>query len=140
LAVFAVVALGLFISHQLKPPFNRVNEKLPTMSVEEGSMVYCRMRYCDFRFPIPSGTHVVRTNIASGGFDTIDGTIDVMSTNGEPIDMHAYAELLRKKHFNLSPDYTGGISASSKEPRGGWIGAEALDRAVRIRFTYFGDY
>jgi hypothetical protein len=145
---------------------SRTGEKLPAIFVEVGNTAYCRMRYCDFQFPLPNGAQIVRTNIESGSFDTIKGTVYAIETNGTPINLRAFAELLEKKHFNLSitdltgcdcctnihavpfvsngkmikiPDFSS-IGANSRDPLGGWITADLVDtNAVRIRFSYFGD-
>jgi hypothetical protein len=171
LACFAVIAFVALIGYvMLGMPtltsLSRTGEKLPAIFVEDGNTVYCRMRYCDFRFPLPNGGQIVWTNIESGGFDTIKGTVYVIETNRTPINLRVYAELLEKKHFDLSitdltgcdcctnihvapfvsngklikiPDFSS-IGASSRDPLGGWITADLVDtNAVKIRFSYFGD-
>jgi len=97
--------------YAMMPPlrsFSRMHEALPTVSVEAGDTVYCRMRYCDFRFPLPDKVRIVRTDPVSGGFDTINGTIYLVGSDGGPVPMRAYAELLQRKHFDVSvADGTG---------------------------------
>jgi len=152
----------------MTPPFrsfSRAHENLPIVSVEAGDTVYCRMRYCDFRFPLPKGADIVQTNIDSGGFDTINGTIYVAGTNGGSINMRAYAELLQKRHFSLSiadasgccptnmPDMPfinegkvihypvlSDFSASSIDQVGGVLQIGIVSNVTQIRFSYFGDY
>jgi hypothetical protein len=165
LAVFAFVALFLYAMMPPLRSFTRAHEKLPAISVENGDTAYCRMRYCDFRFPLPSDVRVVRTNIEGGGFDTIYGTIYVVGTNGRPVNMRAYAELLQKKHFDLGiADASGCVGtdvpdvpfvnaervihypvlsdflAGSTDPVGGCLEIGITDDVVQIRFSYFGDY
>ncbi|MGA2788703.1 MAG: hypothetical protein ABSF60_14375, partial [Verrucomicrobiota bacterium] len=58
LACLAIIAFVALFVYMLMPPlrsFSRMHENLPTVSVEIGNTVYCRMRYCDFRFPLPKG-------------------------------------------------------------------------------------
>lgn len=137
----------------------RAHESLPSVSVESGRTVYCRMRYCDFRFPLPDGAHVVRTDSVNGGFDTIKGAIYVTAPDGSPVDLEAYAELLRKHHFNVQPGFTSeadppwvGTPAKRNHPEGytipfaastadgGWVAVDIIDHTNKIAFSYFGDY
>ena len=56
LCAVGVIAYLALIIFRLPPPmrsFGRRSEKLPSVSVGAGNVVYCRMRYCDFRFPLP---------------------------------------------------------------------------------------
>jgi hypothetical protein len=53
LAATVFIAFIFYGFYAMMPPFNRVNEKLPSVAVENGNTVYCRMRYCDFRLPSP---------------------------------------------------------------------------------------
>jgi len=137
----------------------RSHESLPSVSVESGRLVYCRMQYCDFRFPLPDGAQVVQTDSVSGGFDTIKGAIFVTARNGGPVDLQAYAGLLRKHHFNVQPGFTSeadppwvGAPAKRNHPEGytipfaastkdgGWVAVDVIDRTTKIAFSYFGDY
>jgi len=168
LACLAVIAFVALVVYVMTPPFrsfSRAHENLPIVSVEAGDTVYCRMRYCDFRFPLPKGADIVQTNIDSGGFDTINGTIYVAGTNGGSINMRAYAELLQKMHFSLSiadasgccptnmPDMPfinegkvihypvlSDFSASSIDQVGGVLQIGIVSNVTQIRFSYFGDY
>ena len=115
--------------------YARAHEDLPTVSVERGRVVYCRMRYCDFRFPLPDGSRVVRTNVAGGGFDTIRGSVDIAGSEGSKIDMDAYARLLRKAGFRVNFD-SGSHALNVSTSNGGFVEVDS----GRIRFSYFGDY
>jgi len=167
LATIAFVALIVFA---MMPPFrsfSRVHEKLPAVYVETGATVYCRMKYCDFRFPLPNNVHIVWTNLAGGGFDTINGAIYVVGTNGGPINLRAYAEFLQKKHWDVTTGSGAGcesvtnncsdvpfvsssgvihyplfdeIYGSSSNQKGGIIIAGTENSMTQIRFSYFGDY
>lgn len=170
---FACLAALAFIASivlVMMPPlrsFSRTNEKLPTVFVENGSTVYCRMRYCDFRFPLPDKAHVVRTNIDAGGFDTIHGSIYIINSDGSPINLRHYAEFLQNKNWNVSVasgygcrDITDNMKdvpflsptsmthyplfenfgASSTKQEGGIINAETKNGLTEISFSYFGDY
>ena len=170
LACLTIIAYVGLVVYMLMPPlrsFSRAHEKLPAISVENGDTIYCRMRYCDFRFPLPSNMHIVRTNLDGGGFDTINGAIYVVGPNGGPVNMRGYAEFLQKKHWNVTvgsgvgcedvtnniPDVpfvsSGGVIhyplfdqmfAGSTDQEGGGIIVETEDRMTKIRFSYFGDY
>jgi hypothetical protein len=145
----------------------RTNEKLPTVNIQNGDTVYCRMRMCDFSFPLPDGARVVRTNIDDGGGDTINGEVYVAGPMGGPVNMRAYAEQLEKKDFVAAPcDGTGcpevtnhmadvpfvsgrdvihyplfnDFTASSKNPEGGFMEISVESNLTEIKFGYFGDY
>ena len=167
LAVFAFIALIVLVMMPPLRSFSRTNEKLPAVSVETGDTVYCRMRYCDFRFPLPDKARVVWTNIDDGGFDTIHGSIYVIGSDGNPINLRNYAEFLQNKNWNVSvasgdgcPDVTNNMrdipfispksvthyplfenfGASSTKQEGGLINAETKNGVTKISFSYFGDY
>lgn len=170
LACLAIIAWVALFVYMLMPPlrsFSRMHENLPTVSVEAGDTVYCRMRYCDFRFPLPSDVHILRTNLDGGGFDTINGAIYVVGPDGGPVNMRSYAEFLQKKHWNVTvgsgagcEDVTNNIpdvpfvsssgvihypifeqmGAGSANQEGGVITIETEYGMTKIRFSYFGDY
>lgn len=165
----AIAFVGLII-HMMMPPihsFSRMHENLPAVTIENGHTVYCRMRYCDFRFPLPDKARVVKIDPVTGGADTINGAIYLVGSDGEPIKLRTYAELLQREHFDASPcdgsgcsDVTNHMSdvpfvsggkvihyplfddfgASSHNPEGGWITVGTEDHLTKIRFSYFGDY
>ena len=137
----------------------RAHESLPTVSVESDRTVYCRMQYCDFRFPLPDGARVARTGPVSGGFDTIKGAIYVTNADGGPVDLQAYAALLRQHHFVVQPGFTSeadppwvGPPAERNHPEGytipfaagggdgGWVAVDIINHSTKIGFSYFGDY
>lgn len=167
LAVLAFVALAVYVMSPPLRSYSRAKEKLPAVIIETGNTVYCRMQYCDFRFPLPDNAHIVRTNLDSGGFDTINGAIYVVGADGKPISARSYAEFLQKKHWNVTvgsgfgcPDVTnnmldvpfvssGGtihyplfdqVFAGSTDQAGGSLIVEAEDHMTKIRFSFFGDY
>jgi hypothetical protein len=115
--------------------YARAHEQLPAVFVEEGRTVYCRMRYCDFRFPLPDGAQVLRTNLQGGGYDTIQGSVDVRGSQDRQIDYAAYARVLRAHRFtvNSGPDVAS-FNASTAD--GGCLRVEYGS----IIFSYFGDY
>lgn len=105
----------------------RRSEKLPSVSIENGNIVYCRMHLCDFRFPLPNASHLVNVSPLTGGGDTIDGTIYVEATNGTPVDLDTYSDQIKNYHLE----------------EGGWVVATRTstnDNVAAIRFSYFGDY
>jgi hypothetical protein len=104
----------------------RRDEKLPTVSID-GGIAYCRMYACDFRFPLPKASRVLKIEQTEGGFDTINGLIDVAATNGTSIDLDAYSAQIKAYHLE----------------EGGWVDAEwtsTNNDVTQIRFSYFGDY
>jgi hypothetical protein len=103
-ALFLIVGLAVisFIAAVFGPEFAgkirydfRRHEKLPIVFISPGDMAYCRTRICDFAFPLPAGSKVIRMDPIKederikGAVDFIDGTICVMITNSQP-DMVAY--------------------------------------------------
>jgi hypothetical protein len=129
------------------------------MTVQDGKTVYCRMRDCDFYFPLPSGARIQSTDPVTGGDDTIDGFLYVTDKNGGPVDLNAYAELMRKKglrvEYNVGASLEGEVGKAPTKfnpPYGGtpaWVAVggdvgavavETVSNVTVIGFTYFGDY
>jgi len=168
-ALPAILYAGLIV-YWITPPlrsFSRIHEKLPAVFVEVGNTVYCRMWYCDFRFPLPDNALVVLTNIDSGGPDTINGSVFIMTTNGSPVNLRRYAEFLQQKKWEVNvasgfgcpevmnnrpdepfvspgrvthyPLFEGFGASLSEEARGG-IQVETTNGVTQIHFSYFGDY
>ena len=165
-----IVSPVVLILYLLMPPirsFSRMHENLPAVSIENGDTVYCRMRYCDFRFPLPDKAHIVKIDPVTGGADTINGAIYLVGPDRGPVKMRAYAELLQRKHFDAAPcdgsgcpDVTNNMAdvpfvsggkvihyplfddfwASSSNQVGGTIEVSVADHMTKIRFGYFGDY
>jgi len=150
--------LHLFVLGPLRGAF-RSHENLPTIIIESGRTVYCRMRYCDYRFPLPDGAHLVATDPVSGGFDTIQGAIYVADSAGQPLDFQAYAKLLQRHHFNVQPGFTSEADPPWSSPSvkrnhpegytipfaastrdGGWVAVDTIGGTNKIAFSYFGDY
>jgi len=121
---------------------SRADERaLPTATVENGQTIYCRMRLCDFRFPIPSDTRVDHFDHVKGGMDTIDGEVLVTSNQNSSIDMQRYAAQLKQQGFNVSIcEECPSLSAGSTAPLGGSISVDDFGETITIRFGYFGDY
>lgn len=171
IAVFWVpVAYAALVVYVLMPPlrsFPRMHEKLPSVSVEPGNIFYCRMLYCDFRFPLPRAGRIIRVDPVIGGADGIDGEVYLVGPKGGPVDMRAYAELLQTKQFDATPADGSGCPcitnrlvdvpfvsdgkvihypqfddfwASSSNELGGSIEVSIQDHMTKIRFIYFGDY
>ena len=115
--------------------YARAHEHLPAVSVEGGRVVCCRMQYCDFRFPLPDGAQVMRTNLAGGGADTIQGSVEIVNSHGAAIDLGAYARQLGKNGFRVNFD-SGAPALSAGTSDGGSLQVDS----GRITFSYFGDY
>ena len=169
LACFAAIAFVVLIGYVIlgMPTFrslSRAHEKLPAIFVENGDTVYFRMQYDDFRFPLPSNVHIVRTNLDSGGY--FNGAIYVIGTNGAPVNLRDYAEFLQKKHWDVTTGSGAGcesvtnnrtdvpfvsssgvihyplfdeIYGSSSNQVGGTIIAATENGMTKIRFSYFSD-
>jgi hypothetical protein len=114
----------------------RSHENLPSVAVESGNRLCCRMMYCDFSFPLPAKSKLASIEPVTGGFDTVKGAICVTNTDGGTVDLRAYARAMRRDGFKVGDD-SSGFSASS--PDGGFVAAEGSERC-RISFSFFGDY
>jgi hypothetical protein len=114
----------------------RSKENLPSVAVEAGNKLCCRMLYCDYRFPLPPGTRLASTEPVTGGFDTIKGALYVTNTDGGEVDLRAYARSMRRDGFKVEGD-TSAFRASS--PDGGFVTVEGSG-SCRIAFSFFGDY
>ena len=120
-SVFIVALIGVSVHSYWR-------SRLPAVSEQDG-IVLCRMRYCDFRFPLPPGAHIVSVSSLSVGSDTVRGTIVHSSATGAV----TYDEVLRKQGFQFSP---GSLLDTSSEQLGGWVQPGS---GGRIDFSYFGD-
>ena len=114
----------------------RSHENLPSVAVESGGRLCCRMLYRDFRFPLPPSSGVVGIEPVTGGSDTIRGAIYVTNSYGGSVDVRAYARAMRRDGFRVDGDGSG-FTASS--PDGGFVAAQGSDRC-KIAFSFFGDY
>ena len=123
--------------HLLGGPLpGRAQENLPSVAVEAGSTLCCRMLYCDFRFPLPPDTRVASIEPVTGGFDTIKGVIYVTNSHGGTVDLRGYASAMRRDGFRVDGD---GFGFTASSPDGGYVGAQGSDRC-EIVFSFFGDY
>ncbi len=106
----------------LNSRIERLNEKnLPSIQIEKKGAVYCRMKADDFEFPLPPGTWVVNSAV-TGGFDTVDGSVEVRFDPDSQMSPSEYEKWL-----------------SGKIPEGGSITAEQIPGGLLIKFYYFGD-
>lgn len=122
--LFVVIRLAddtvapLFLNSRIE----RLGERnLPKISVEHEATIYCRMKADDFRFPLPTGT--LATNLSvTGGFDTIDGSVEARFIGTNHITPSGYE-----------------IFLSGKVQVGGDISAQTIPGGLLIKFHYFGD-
>ena len=115
----------------------RSHEILPSVEVQSGKMLYCRMLYCDFRFPLPQTTHGTRVGPITGESDTIKGRVYVTNSGKGNVDLRAYSRLLWRDGFRISRGPCGDFTASS--PDGGFVGVGNSNNVCEISFSYFGD-
>lgn len=94
---------------------------LPKASVENGC-VYCRMKADDFRLPLPLGMRAMPPIITSGGYDWVDGSVEVRFDSSNRVWAGEYARWLPNK-------LQVGASATVEQIPGGML----------IKFHYFGD-
>jgi hypothetical protein len=114
------------------------HENLPSVAVESGRTICCRMELCDFRFPLPHGVRVAQTDSVSGGADTIKGAIYVTNADGGAVDLQAYARLVHKAGFHVSNTSEQGFFTASS-PDGGALQVDG-GQPTKIVFSFFGDY
>ncbi len=101
----------------------RMGEKnLPKILVEKGRIVYCRMRADDFRFPLPPRSRALNPVITSGGFETVDGSVEARFEGTNEVTAREYEGWL-----------------SGKVQAGGHVTAETVPGGLLIKFHYFGD-
>lgn len=119
-AAWAVIALSpLFLNSKIE----RLHEKnLPKILVENGGVIYCRMKADDFRLPLPPGSRAVNPVITSGGFDTVDGTVEARFESTNQLTVGEYKAWL-----------------AGKVQVGGEIHVETTPDGLLIKFHYFGD-
>lgn len=109
----------LFLNSRIE----RLGEKdLPKIRVEKGGIIYCRMKADDFRFPLPPGLRALHPVIRSGGFDTVDGSVEVQFEGTNQLTAGEYQTWL-----------------SGRVQIGGQVTAQAIPRGLLIQFHYFGD-
>jgi hypothetical protein len=141
--VAMVAACLLCLGHLFCPPmcsFARANEDLPKLILQANGTAYCRMQYCDFRFPLPSGSEVEIIGKVSGGFDTINGKLALSTPEKQPLDMQTYASLLENQSFKVDHWPNGAIQALSTDQLGGRLVVKPTQDGAIVEFSYFGDY
>jgi hypothetical protein len=117
-----------FVDDSIAPLFlnsriERLDETgLPKALVEKGGIIYCRMKADDFRFPLPPGSHVMPPIIISGGFDTVDGSVEARFEGSNQVTPSEYEAWL-----------------SSRMQVGGYVTAGSVPGGLLIKFHYFGD-
>ncbi len=130
--ILSIIAIGLvcicfmiYSSPLFKNSTSRwLNEDdLPTITIEDGLEVYCRMQADDFRFTLPSGGTPNTPQIISSSFDSIEGSL-IVSFPSSAVSPDIYRRALRE---NIQ---TGGDVSVRQE-----VGSSNLI----INFSYFGD-
>ena len=100
-----------------------LEDNLPKIIVEDEGTIYCRMKADDFRFPLPSGGISVDPAITSGGFDAVEGSVEVLFSGKDHMSPQQYEKWL-----------------SDRLQIGGWVTAtESPSGGILISFSYFGD-
>ncbi len=114
---------------------------LPSIIVEFGQTVCCRMEFCDFRFPLPHGARLAQMESVVGSSDQIQGVIYVTNTDGAPVDLNAYARLIHRAGFRVShvSNLLGYDSFGANSPDGGSLIVDA-GQSTKITISFFGDY
>jgi hypothetical protein len=79
--------------------------------VVKNGVVFCRMAFDDFHFPLPSGAKGVTVSIASVSRDTINGSIFVKES-----DVTSYDVILARHGFRFKP---GSLTAMDAKQPGG---------------------
>jgi hypothetical protein len=123
----AITATVFVIALAAIPLHSYWRSQQPAVSESRG-MVVCRMKYCDFRFPLPPGAHIVSIGPLTVGPDTITGIIVHNGATGTA----TYDAVLRQHGFDFKP---GSLMATSSEQPGGWV----QPVGGQINFSYFGD-
>ncbi len=122
---FAIAAWGIikFSPIFLNSKIERIHEKnLPKIFIEKRGLVYCRMKADDFRFQLPPGSTAANPVLASGGFDTVKGTVEARFQGTNQMTASDYEQWL-----------------AGKVQVGGWVTAQPTTQGLLIKFDYFGD-
>ncbi len=144
-AQFAVNYGVRYVSGTIPHPFggspihDATHMSLPSVAVESGQVLCCRMLVCDFRFPLPKRAGILTIDSVTGGGDTIKGAISVTNADGSTVDLLAYSRLVHRAGFRVSfvPAYGDYFSASS--PDGGLLQVSG-GQPTKIAFSFFGDF
>ena len=117
-AMLAAIKLSpLFLNSRIE----RIGERhLPQILIQRGNLVYCRMKADDFSFPLPSGSRAKNPILTSGGFDTVEGTVEACFESTNHVTAHEYLKSLKLQ-------------------AGGQVTAGTIPGGLLIRFNYFGD-
>jgi len=122
-----IAAAFWFVDNYVAPLFlnsriERLHERnLPRIIIESGNTVYCRMKADDFRFALPHGSQAAHP-VISGGFDTVDGSVEARFDGTNLITASEYES-----------------SLSGRVQVGGQITARTIPGGLLIKFHYFGD-
>src|SRR6266404_5399298 len=99
----ALFGVAMWLVVEFSPLFldskaERIGEKnLPKIRVEKGRTIYCRMKADDFRFPLPPGSRALNPAITSGGFDTVDGSVEARFESANQVTARDYENWLAGK-------------------------------------------
>jgi hypothetical protein len=131
LGIACVAAAFTFANEFIAPLlFNSRVERLheadlPKAMLENGyfnSYVYCRMKADDFRLPLPAGLHARPPVIIAGGYDWVDGSVELRYDGSSGIGAGEYARWL-----------------PNRLQVGGSATVEHIPGGIVIKFHYFGD-
>ena len=124
----AMLAVAILFANSFIAPlvFNSRIERLgetnlPSIRVESGGIIYCRMKADDFSFPLPPASHATNLTV-TGSFDTVDGTVEARFDGTNELTADQYQDSLIGR---LSP--------------GARITADHIPGGLLIKFHYFGD-
>ena len=93
---------------------------LPSVRIESGGIIYCRMKADDFSFPLPPASHATNLTV-TGSFNTVDGSLEARFNGPDQLTADEYQESLIGR---LSP--------------GGYITADHIPGGLLIKFHYMG--
>ena len=94
---------------------------LPSLRIEAGGIIYCRMKADDFSFPLPPASHATNLSV-TGSFDTADGSVEVRFDGTNQLTADQYKDNL-----------VGRLSPGTR------ITADHIPGGLLIKFHYFGD-
>ena len=115
-----VSSAPLFLNSKIERFFE---DDLPSVTIENGTDVYCRMQADDFRFSLPVGGVASKPEIISSGFDSIEGYV-LVSFPDAVVSATTYQKSIQGSLQN------GGVVTVKEEP-----GSSQL----KVSFSYFGD-
>ena len=122
-AVPILVVLNILSPMFLDSRIERLYEKgLPKALIRNGSTVYCRMQADDFQFPLPPDSEPFTPIITAGGFDWVDGMVQVRFPGANRIIPAHYEAWL-----------------ANRLQVGATVTAAANSQGLLITFHYFGD-